>query len=373
MGFLDNLNGSKNLVIDTSSSNVKLAVGDYNSKMQVVTIDKAGIVPLESDAIADGAISDSFNVIMALKHAFAKLEIKSKNCIITTDGAFVHTRDLELPKVKAEQLTDMVRYEVMGQGTNKDMNIEYLVTGTTKDAETNAEKLKIRAVAVPTDTIGEYREFIKNLDLTAVAMDCNSNAVRKLFASGTVNGSINIAQSTLLLIELSGAVTTITILDKGFPVLSRRLQFGHSNIRQVAESVKKMQGGGETQSSLARRLNITKSDSDLSVAVEEIDVWHESLVETPSLQSAVNAYFKSLVDAVSRTAQFAISKFHIDSIGTCLLYGSGAEYKKIDKELSRQLGTQVEVLHTLSTVRGPKEQFSLPQFVNCCGALIRHD
>lgn len=372
MGLFENLNTTKNLVIDTSSSNVKLAVGDYNPKTKIVSVDTVGIVPLENDAITDGAIGDSFNVIMALKHAFAKLAIKNKNCIITTDGAFVHTRDLELPKVKPEQLQDMVRYEVMGQGTNKDMNIEYIVTGTTKDPETNADKLKIRAVAVPTDTISDYREFIKNLDLNGVAMDVNSNAVRKLFSSGIVNGNINIAQSTLLLIELSGAVTTITILDKGYPVLSRRLQFGHSNIRQVAESVKKMQGGGETQSAMSRRLNITKSDSDLSVSIDEIDVWHESLVEIPSLQSAVNGYFKSLVDAVSRTAQFAISKFHIDSIGTCLLYGSGAEYKKIDKELSRQLGTQVEVLHTISSVHGPKD-FTLPQFVNCCGALIRND
>ena len=55
-----------------------------------------------------------------------------------------------------------------------------------------------------------------------------------------------------------------------------------------------------------------------------------------------------------------------------ILYGSGAGYKKIDKELSRQLGTQVEVLNTLSTVAGPKD-FMLPQFVNCCGALIRED
>ena len=60
------------------------------------------------------------------------------------------------------------------------------------------------------------------------------------------------------------------------------------------------------------------------------------------------------------------------SISTCFLYGSGAGYKKIDKELSRQLGTQVEVLNTLSTVAGPKD-FMLPQFVNCCGALIRED
>ena len=173
------------------------------------------------------------------------------------------------------------------------------------------------------------------------------------------------------MIELSGSTTTVTILDRGFPILTRRLQFGHSNIRQVAESIKKIQGG-DKQSSLARRLNITTSDAESGVPVQDIDVWHESLTDAPSLQSAVNAYFKSLVDAVSRTAQFSISKFHIDSIGTCLLYGSGSGYKKIDKELSRQLGTQVEVLNTLSCVAGPKD-FELPQFINCCGALIRND
>ena len=365
-------NASQSLVIDMTSSDLKIAVGYYNRKTQVVMLEKAGLVPLESDAITDGQITDNFGVVMALKHAMARLDIRNKNCIITTDGSFMHTRDLELPKVKADQLKDMVKYEIMGQGSNKDMNVDYIVYGKTKDAETNADKLLIRATAVPNDTISEFRDFLKNMDLNPVAMDCNANSVRKLFNGGIINGNVNINQSTLLLIELSGKTTTVTILDKGFPKLTRRLQFGHANIRQVAESLRKLQGGGDNQSSLARRLNITKSDSEIAVPVEDIDVWHETVAETPSLQSAVNAYFKSLTDAVSRTAQFAISKFHIDSISTCFLYGSGAGYKKIDKELSRQLGTQVEVLNTISTVSGPKD-FMLPQFINCCGALIREE
>jgi len=209
------------------------------------------------------------------------------------------------------------------------------------------------------------------MDLTPVALDVNPNAVRKLFENGIINGNVNIKQSTILLIELSSKTTTVTVLDKGFPVLSRRLQFGHANIRTVADSVKKLQQGNQ-QSSLARRLNITTSESEASVPIEDIDVWNETVAETPALQSAVNAYFKSLVDAVSRTAQFSIAKYHIDAISTCFLYGSGSQYKKIDKELARQLGTQVEILKALSTVNGPKD-FEIGQFVNCCGALIRHD
>ena len=364
--------GSNELVIDCSSSDLKVAVGNYNPKTGNITIDKMGIVPLEGDAINDGAVADSFGIVMALKHALARLDIRMKSAILTTEGAFVHSRDLELPVVKEEQLKDMVKYEILGQGSNRDMSIDYLVYGTTKDAETNADKLQVRATAIPTDVIKDYREFLKNMDLNPVSLDVNPNAIRKLFNSGMINGTTNISNSTILLIELAGKTTTVTVLDKGFPVLTRRLQFGHANIRQVAENVKKLQGGADKQSSLARRLNITKSDAESAVDLADIDVWHETVAETPSLQSAVNAYFKSLVDAVSRTAQFSIAKYHIDAISTCFLYGSGAGYKKIDKELARQLGTQVEILKNLSTVNGPKG-FELGQFVNCCGALIRHD
>jgi len=361
---------AQQLVIDASSSNLKVVVGSYNPKTGLVMIDKAGIVPLESDTINDGAVSDSFGVVMALKHALAKLDINVRNTIVTIEGGFMHTRDLELPTVKPEQLKDMVKYEIVGQGSNRDVIVDYIVYGKTLDEETKAEKLKVRATAIPVEVANEYRDLLKNADLTPCALDVNPNAIRKLFSGGMINGSTNVNNSTLLLIELAGKTTTITVLDKGFPVLSRRLQFGHGNIRQVAESVKKMQGGGDKQSSLARRLNITKSDADMSVPVDDIDVWHESLIEEPSLQSAVNAYFKSLTDAVSRTAQFSISKYKVDSISTCFLYGSGSGYKKIDKELSRQLGTQVEVLNTISTVAGPKN-FIVSEFINCCGALIR--
>ena len=359
--------GGNELVLDCSSSDLKVAVGSYNPKTGKIVIDKSGIVPLEADSISDGAISDSFGIVMALKHAFAKLDIRSKSVILTTEGAFLHSRDLELPVVKEDQLKDMVKYEVMGQGSNRDLSIDYIVYGTTQDEETNADKVKVRATAVPVEVISDFRELLKQLDLAPDAMDVNPNAVRKLFKNTIINGNHSTAQSTLMLLELSTRTTTVTILDKGFPVLSRRLQ----NIRQVADSVRKLQGGELGQSSLARRLNINKSDSDTSVPIEDIDVWNETVAEQPALQSAVNAYFKSLVDAVSRTAQFSISKFRIDAISTCFIYGSGASYKKIDKELSRQLGTQVEVLNTLSNVEG--RNFELPQFVNCCGALIRED
>lgn len=47
-------NASQSLVIDMTSSDLKIAVGYYNRKTQVVMLEKAGIVPLESDAITDG-------------------------------------------------------------------------------------------------------------------------------------------------------------------------------------------------------------------------------------------------------------------------------------------------------------------------------
>ena len=333
--------GTQYMVLDMSSSNLKLAVGSYNNKTGVVSIEKVGVVPLELDSINDGQIADSFGINMALKHAWAKLGINAKNCIITTEGSFMHTRDLEIPQVGANQIGDMVKFELMGQSNSKEMSVDYIVYGDAVDEETNAKKLKVRATAAPTETVVAFRDFIKDMEKNPVALDTNQNAVRKLFNGSIINGNVNVAQATILLIELSSTTTTVTILDKGFPILTRRL-------------------------------NITKSDSEMSVDPSEIDLWHESLADTPALQSAANAYFKSLTDAVSRTAQFAISKFHIDSISTCFLYGSGSGYKKIDKELSSQLSTQVETLNTISTVNGPRD-FMLPQFVNCCGALIRND
>jgi len=372
MGFISSVGkGTQYLVLDMASSDMKLAVGSYNAKSGVVMIEQVGVVQLETDSITDGAITDSFGVNMALKHAIAKLGIRARNCIITTDGSFMHTRDIEVPEVGAKQLGDMVKFELMGQSQSRDMSVDYITYGTAIDEETNAKKIKIRATAAPTDTITQFRDFLKDMELTPIALDVNQNCIRKLFDGAIINGNCNVNQSTLLALELSGATTTVTIFDKGFPILTRRLQFGHNSIRQAAESMKKLQGGNN-QSSLARRLNISKSDSEMTVDPSEVDLWHEALVDAPSLQSAANAYFKNLTDAVSRTAQFAISKFHIDSISTCFLYGSGAGYKKIDKELGNQLGTQVEILNTLSSVSGPKD-FVLPQFINCCGAIIRED
>lgn len=366
------LTASSDIAIDAASSNLRLVQGSYNRKNRLLQIEKSSIIPLETETIADGVISDQFGVVMSLKNTLAKLDIATKKAILTTEGSFLHTKDLELPAVKAEQLRDMVQYEILGQGgTSKDMLVEYIIYGSFIDEESKQTKYKVRATAIPRDIAVDLRELMKTSALSPIALDVNPNAVRKLFRSGLINGQTNIETNTLLLIELCGRTTNITVLDKGFPVLTRRLQFGHNNIRQVAESIKKVQSNAADKSSiLTRRLQVVKGESIKAMNISDIDVWYETIKEEPALNSAVTSYFKSLTDAVSRTAQFSISKYHLDSISTCFLYGSGALYKKMDKELARQLGTQVEVLTSLSTVVAPKD-FELAEYVNACGALIR--
>lgn len=374
MGNPLNRLGGMDISIDASSSNLRLVVGGYNRKSGLVVIEKASMIPLESETITDGVVSDQFGVVMALKSALAKLDVASKKAIFTVEGSYLHTRDLELPAVRPDQLKDMIRYEILGQSSsNRDMVVEYIIYGKTVDEETKQTKYKVRATAIPKEVVTDFRDLMKTCSLTPEALDVNPNAIRKLFRTGVVNGQVNLESNTLLLIELSSKTTNITVLDKGFPVLTRRLQFGHSNIRQVAETVKKVQSNAADKTSiLTRRLQVVKGEGTKQLEISDIDVWNETVKDEPSLSSAVSAYFKSLTDAVSRTAQFSISKYRLDSISTCFLYGSGSQYRKIDKELSRQLGTQVEVLNSLSSVVGPKD-FVLSDFVNACGALIREN
>jgi len=369
---IDKLTKSSDIAIDAASSNLRLVQGAYNRKSGILQIEKAGIVQLEPETISDGTIADQFGVVMALKNTMAKLDINSRRAIFTTEGSYLHSRDLELPVAKPEQIRDMVHYEILGQSNqNRDMLLEYIVYDTAVDEETKQEKLKIRATAIPKEIATDIRDLMKSCSLTPVALDVNPNAIRKLFRSGMVNGHVNLEATTLLLIELSSRTTTITVVDKGFPVLSRRLLFGHNNIYQVAESVKKIQSNSADKSSiLTRRLQVVKGEPLKQLEISDIDVWNETVKTEPALNSAVSSYFKSLTEAVSRTAQFSISKYQLGSISTCFIYGSGAAYKKMDKELSRQLGTQVEVLTSLSTIVAPKE-FVLAEYVNACGALIR--
>lgn len=369
---MDNFTRSSDIAIDAASANMRLVQGTYNRKSGLLQIEKAIVVPLEPETINDGVVADQFGVVMALKNAMAKLDISTRRAIFSVEGSYLHTRDLELPVVRPEQLNDMVRYEILGQSnTNRDMIVEYIIYNNYIDEETKQPKYRIRATAIPKEIAVDIRDLMKSCSLTPVALDVNPNAIRKLFRSGMINNHVNLETNTLLLIELSSRTTNVTVLDKGFPVLSRRLQFGHNSIRQVAETVKKVQSTAADKSSiLTRRLQVVKGEPMKPLEISDIDVWNETVKEEPSLNSAVSSYFKSLTEAVSRTAQFSISKYHLDSISTCFIYGSGALYRKMDKELSRQLGTQVEVLTTLSNVIAPKD-FVLAEYVNACGALIR--
>lgn len=370
--LLAKLTRSSDIAIDAASANLRMVQGTYNRKSGIVQIEKASVVSLEPETISDGIIADQFGVVIALKNMMAKLNISSRRAVFSVEGSYLHTRDLELPAVRPEQLRDMVHYEILGQSnSNRDMIVEYIIYDSFIDEESKQPKYKIRATAIPKEIASDIRDLMKNCSLTPIALDVNPNAIRKLFHSGMVNGHVSLEANTLLLIELSSKTTSITVLDKGFPVLSRRLQFGHDNIRQIAETVKKVQSSAADKSSvLTRRLQVVKGETLKPLAISDIDVWNETVKDELSLNSAVSSYFKSLTEAVSRTAQFSISKYRLDSISTCFIYGSGAAYRKIDKEMSRQLGTQVEVLTSLSSVAAPKD-FVLAEYVNACGALIR--
>src|ERR1035437_6313982 len=201
---LDKLTRSSDIAVDAASSSLRLVLGIYNKKSGIVQIEKSSIIQLEPETIADGIIADQFGVIMAMKNMLAKLDITSRRAIFTIEGNYLHTRDLELPAVKADQLRDMVHYEVLGQSnTNRDMIVEYIIYGTTIDEETKQTKYKVRATAIPKDNVVEIRDLMKNCSLTPVALDANPNAIRKLFRTGMVNGHVNLESNTILLIELS--------------------------------------------------------------------------------------------------------------------------------------------------------------------------
>ena len=182
---LSKLTASADISIDMASSNLRLVQGSYNKKSRLLQIEKSSIIPLEAETITDGVISDQFGVVMSLKNTLAKLDISAKKAILTTEGSFLHTKDLELPAVKADQLRDMVQYEILGQGgTSKDMLVEYIIYGSFVDEESKQTKYRVRATAIPRDIAVDLRELMKTGALSPIALDVNPNAVRKLFRSG---------------------------------------------------------------------------------------------------------------------------------------------------------------------------------------------
>ncbi len=346
----------KSISIDFGNRMLHFVVGLY--KNSVVNVQKAFTIDIPAGSIADGRIEDPKALQNAIRNGLQQHKIKVKEVIITVQSSSVITRDIIVPILRADDLSEAVKYE-MEQYISTSIYgyiVEYrIIEELTED---NTKKYRIRSAAMPKEMAESYFELVRQLKLKPVALDIHPNAVSKLLSSVPTINLERPCSNLYAFIDLGHKTSNIHIFSKGKLEFTRTIAFGGRDIDvAISESV-------TVPIDKAEYIKINELQLD-----EEDDNSQPAKTFNDSIQNSLN----QLLNETQKVFQYYTNRVQGGKIDCIYIYGGISKMKKFSKYLEEYFNICVRKLHSLSNVDTYDKTGSLDLvfYVNALGAIIR--
>ena len=338
------------LSLDISNQTLHAIEGKWNGK--ILEIAKAYSYTPDEAYMSDGKILSRDRTIQAIQSLHSLMATKTKKTIITINGSFIMTRDLDLPAVNKKQLPNMVKFEMNGSsGIVRDLLTEYIEIGEYLNSE-GQKMVKVRASGVPREVAFSWHGVLSDARLNPAIMDIHSNAMRKVLDSGELN-DLPLEGKITLLADLGENSTSLYVADGKTIVVSRMLPVGHQELRTAAASL---------------------GDSIMRSPYEQIDYSSEIMNGSGpgpnNILEISQNYMQSLNEAIQRTIQFAATKLDNRRADRIFIFNTGSLYPHIEDKLTEVTGLPVMRLQKIGMVKKLAD-FDIAPYINAIGALIR--
>ena len=338
------------LSLDISNQTLHAVEGSWNGK--ILDITKAYSYTPDEPCMADGRVTSRDRMIQAIQSLHSLMATKTKKTIITINGSFIMTRDLDLPAIDKKKLPSMVKYEMNGSsGIVRDLLTEYIELGEYL-GEDGQKMVKVRASGVPRDVAFSWHGVLSAANLNPTIMDIHSNAMRKVLDTGEIN-DLSLEGRVTLLADLGENSTSLYVADGKTIMVSRMLPVGHQELRMAAAS-------------LANDMHRSP--------YEHADFSSEIMNGTGPGPNNVLEFsqndLQSLNEAIQRTIQFAATKLDNRRADTMIIYNTGSLYPHIDNKLAEISGLKVMRLQKIGQLKNTAN-IDIAPYVNAIGALIR--
>jgi len=340
------------LSIDIGSDRIKLVQGYY--RKDTLYIEKIGHLPVPEYSIEKERIKNGKALADDIINYINKQNIKTKDVVITINAVGSVIRDIDLPKANPKELNSMLENEMIHTYHVSETDfIQYKLLDTFKD-EAGTTLDKYRVAALSADIIGEYHELVKMMKLNPVAMDINLNCMDKLLNKFTTINGQNIADKTVMFVDLGAQNTTVYINSMGKQRVSRNLNIGSSEVEKIVSD--------ET-------LTSTKVIKKMK---EEGFNFLSKEYENEQYYSILKSYFYNLDQELRNIIRFYTSRFESDSVTQVFLMGGGSALSGLSEYLQENLNMPVERVQKILNINDDKiSESTMHAYLNAFGALIR--
>lgn len=351
------INEKELLSFDIGAHSIKILVGKRDKDM--ILLDKASTVPIPADVYQDGQIQDMQKLKDVIEVTLQTNKIRTKSVVCTLESSSIITREIVLPLVKAQELREMIGYEIQ-QYLPIELDqyiIQYRLLEELKEG--GAKHANILVAALPRLIVEKYLSLLESLNMKPVALDIHSNAVTKLLDTAhQINKGETIANKTIAVIDIGHQQMNVTLIDNGNFKFNRLLNMGGKDIEQnlinfldislEQARIKKLEAkdisaGVGDYSDESRMLNIIKSS---------IDTW---------------------IDEIERVFKYHMTRHTGNKIDTIYLYGGSTNQAGIEQYMEEVFNIPTRTIKSISNINTSniKGNIDITRYINALGAMIR--
>ncbi len=330
---------SKGLIgLDIGSSSIKIA--EIKDGKRGYELNSFGMVPLQSEAIVDGAFMNTGAVVDAIMDLIQKEKIKTRDVATSVSGHSVIIKKISLPQMTEEELEESIQWEAEQYipFDINDVNMDVQILG---EDDTDVGQMKVILVAAKKDIINDYVQAISEAGLNPIIMDVDCFAIENMFE---LNYDIDPGQ-TAVLANVGASIVNINILKGGVSTFTRDINMGGN---QFTEEIQKQLNVSYEEAEALKLGGELGGPSDTTEAIipQEVGGIIRSVCET-------------LASEIQRSLDFYAATSVEDQIAKIYLCGGTSKVPGLTTAIEGKLGIATEIINPFQSIEIDEKRFDI--------------
>ena len=303
-----------------------------------------------------GVINNENAVTEYLSTLIRRSRAKEKDVIVSVDTPEIMRREMVIPAMEEKLILSTVRFEI-SEFLPIDID-KYIIQYSEIDryVENDTEKMSLMIYAFPEIAARQYFDIVKTAGLNPVALDIQSNCIRKLLYNRNIN-NFSLRDQTVAIIDIGNESMNLTIIKNGRHEFNRMVR-GNVSISSVF-----VENGICSESNVD---NIIDRYSNQNLFTTNLPV--DELRIQESIISLVDIWISDIL----KLFQYYTSRSNKNSIDRIFIYGGGSRIKNVDHYIGTRIGIPTNTIESIQGVNFPPSARNreLAKYINCISAII---
>jgi len=359
-GFLlemqEKFGGEQSLIgIDIGVSSIKVVqMANVNGEMTLV---KSALVNVE------GILGNNEEVLASLKTALIGFETKGAKVIAVVNCPQTCTRKIITPHMPNKELAEAIKWEAKNAIP---FSIDEALMGFDiigEVIEKGVKKMIVAVAATPIETVDRLLSLFSKVDIEISALIPMSVSLQNLITASPEKQKLNIA-----VVEIGAAITELNIYQEGRLAFSRKLPIAGGDITKAMTSTL-MSSLGKVELTIEEAEKIKK---EKGIPVGEDTEPIDGKILPSQILSLVRPCVEQLASEIERSFDFFREESHGRKVDKIVLFGGGADLKRLTKSLYDELEIEVVIGNSLEDIKAAdkKDDSNASRFDLAIGAAL---